>query len=548
MPKLRIASLFLATLGSFVLTLSSASAAPVSGQSEWSTWNCTGNACPWGSQLSGQALVWPEGAVANRLGYTVDRSVYLPAAKANGMTISLEWGNVGLYAGLPDAPSHREVATLNSGGTYLVEGLAAGEVLSVQSGGQFAYVVVPVVTPPVTSPATPPGSREVTWTCTGTPCPWGSPLSGHAIVWPTSAGPTQQRLGYTSSEGVYLPATVANGMVLELSSGSASLYAGAPGADSHRLVGNVSSGSGEFQVSGIGAGEVLSVQSGTAFNFTMRRADPAAPGDPSDPVDPRQPENSPLVVWSCTGSPCPWGSPLSGHALAWPSELAPLSSRLGYSTSASIYLPAANASSVSVSVLSGTASIYAVQVDNTSYRILGTLGAGRSLALAGLVTSGELISVQGSDQFTYQISIGGSSSQPPTDTVRSIPAFWRCNAPDCSGSDWTGQVINWPASSAYESNARAGSQSRTVYSSAGEVLYPYMGAWAHGCEVTAVFGTVLVIEWQRGTDVWRETWLSPGQTHTINLVGPENGAMIETNYAWEPFGVRLNNCTPQVIR
>ena len=59
------------------------------------------------------------------------------------------------------------------------------------------------------------------------------------------------------------------------------------------------------------------------------------------------------------------------------------------------------------------------------------------------------------------------------------------------------------------------------------MLYPYMGSWATGCQVTAVSGIALIIEWQRGTDVWRRTYLQPGQSHIIASISPEDGAMIE---------------------
>jgi hypothetical protein len=75
-----------------------------------------------------------------------------------------------------------------------------------------------------------------------------------------------------------------------------------------------------------------------------------------------------------------------------------------------------------------------------------------------------------------------------------------------------------------------------------------MGAWAQGCRVTAVSGTVLVIEWQRGTDSWRETWLGAGQSHVIDLVSPEDGAMIETYEGSPGFSAALGNCTPQPIQ
>jgi hypothetical protein len=73
-----------------------------------------------------------------------------------------------------------------------------------------------------------------------------------------------------------------------------------------------------------------------------------------------------------------------------------------------------------------------------------------------------------------------------------------------------------------------------------------MGAWADGCEVTALSGIVLIIEWQRGTDIWRETVLTPGDVYVINLHAPEDGAMIETTDGHGGFfSVSLRNCTPQ---
>ncbi|MCB0184757.1 MAG: hypothetical protein KDE31_10850, partial [Caldilineaceae bacterium] len=89
--------------------------------------------------------------------------------------------------------------------------------------------------------------------------------------------------------------------------------------------------------------------------------------------------------------------------------------------------------------------------------------------------------------------------------------------------------------------------SRTVYSVDGEILYPYMGAWADGCQITVVSGTALIIEWKRGTDVWRQTPLSPGETYTISLAAPEDGAMIETFDYYPTFSVVLENCTPEEL-
>lgn len=545
MRAIHRALFWLLAFGWFTLSPGLSRADSVAGVSEFSTWACTSSPCPWGGQTGNQALVWSGEGNSDRLGYTVDRPVYLPAVQANGLTISLEFGVATLYAGTVGAASHRPLTTLFAGTSYRVDGLADGEVLSVQSGESFGYVLVPLDT---TQPQ-PLSSRQVTWACSGGPCPWGSSTAAQAIVWPQSTTPSQQRLGYTTSDGIYLPATYANGMALEIFSGVAYVYAGLPNGDSHRLLAQLSPGEGAYQVGGVGAGEVLSVQSSDVFRFAVRSADPAAPGDPSAPVDPSQPQPSSRVVWSCVGSPCPWGATLSGLALTWPQSLAPVSDRLGYSTSTGIYLPAASANGVTISVPSGSATAYAVRSDDLSYRVLGTIDSGHPLTLSGLI-AGELVSVQSSEVFAYQVAVREPVTLPPSQgVVHSVPARWRCNSPDCVGDDWMSAVISWPAWAAYEDNVRAGSQSRTVYSTSGVLLYPYMGAWADGCEVTAVSGNVLIVEWQRGADLWRETWLTPGQTHTISLVAPEDGAMIETHDGWAPtFSVQLSNCTPQVVR
>lgn len=134
--------------------------------------------------------------------------------------------------------------------------------------------------------------------------------------------------------------------------------------------------------------------------------------------------------------------------------------------------------------------------------------------------------------------------------VSSIPARWVCNIPGIQSGPWSGSVIAWPSWAAYECNGRAGQGSRTVYSEVdGRVLYPYMGAWANGGQVTVVSGVVLVIEWKRGSEVWRETRLNPGDAYTINLLSHEDCAMIESPDGVEPkFTVRLANFKPQRIR
>jgi len=155
--------------------------------------------------------------------------------------------------------------------------------------------------------------------------------------------------------------------------------------------------------------------------------------------------------------------------------------------------------------------------------------------------------VQSDAPFSYRVQLRDTDPTTGDDVVHAIAASWVCNVPTCSGAPWTGAVINWPDWAAYPDNARAGFQSRSVFASDGTPLFPYMGRWAEGCEVTDVSGPVLIIEWQRGTDVWRETLLQPGQSHTIHLVPPEDGAMIETLDAVSSFSVSLKHCTPQAL-
>src|SRR5262245_2099865 len=70
---------------------SSTSYLETSGESAWTTWTCTDEPCPWGGALSNHAIAWPSSAspVGVRLGYTASPAPYLPAAAANGITISV---------------------------------------------------------------------------------------------------------------------------------------------------------------------------------------------------------------------------------------------------------------------------------------------------------------------------------------------------------------------------------------------------------------------------------------------------------------------------
>lgn len=527
------------------------------GQSDLVDWSCAGSPCPWGTWLNGHALVWPAALdpASERFGYTTSGGVYLSAEYANRITIWIDSGSATLYAGYPDEVSHRALATLSDSYHYDVSGLAPGEVLSVQSGSAFDYQidVRPTPTPEVPPVGVP--SEFVTWDCTGSNCPWGSSLGGHALVWPESAEASTARFGYTVSKPVYLPATRANGTAVRLESGMASLYAGAPDASNHRLIATL--GPGEvYEVSGLFAGEGLSVQSDGEFVYEVDVADPSVPEDPPGAPEPPPPGGDPSpsatsqwVTWNCTSSPCPWGSELSGQAEVWATPAA-TDSRLGYTTSSPIYLPAEVANGTRVLLTDGEAALYAGLPGTLSHQLVATLSHGVEYEVLGLL-AGEVLSLQGPSAFSVAVELGNGGIEepppPPEGLVYSIPAYWRCDIPECTGDDWLGSVIDWPSWAAYPNNIRAGDQSRTVYSETGAVLYPYMGPWAHGCEVTAYSGTVLIIEWERGTDEWREIWLQPGETHVIQLIEPHDGALIEINGHFNDFAILLNNCTPQPV-
>jgi hypothetical protein len=143
-------------------------------------------------------------------------------------------------------------------------------------------------------------------------------------------------------------------------------------------------------------------------------------------------------------------------------------------------------------------------------------------------------------------------AEPCTDpltceVVDALRVNWRCEEPGCSYEDWRAFAVVWPSWAAHSTNLRAEVRARRTFDEAGVEVYPYMGVWSDGCEVTSVSGVALIIEWERGTDEWRETLLAPGETHVIDLVGRENSAMIETIDDSTALQVTLQNCVPQPV-
>lgn len=410
-------------------------------------------------------------------------------------------------------------------------------------------------------------SQAVTWTCTGEPCPWGPRTSGHAAVWPEDA--VSSRYGYTTSAAIYLPGAVAEGATITVLDGAAGVWAG-PLDGPHRSLRSLSAGD-SFTVGDLPAGEVLSLQNDdAAFAYTFTAAEEAPP-DP-DPTPTPTPSPTPThepgaesapVTWSCTGDPCPWGASTSGNAVAWPETSGAITTRHGYTTSEAVYLPAASANGDTLAVVTGTATLFA-GTPGGPHRSIARLSAGEQHTVTGLATD-QVLSVQNDDAPFSYVHTPGDVTPPdpeptptPTPTVpagavvlESTLALWHCDAyatcADDGWAPWVGGAVAWPEEAAYSTNAREGSNSRTVRDLDGEVIHPYMGSWADGCRIHVLEGDVLVIEWQRGTDTWRPTYLSPGDVHTIELVGDEDGAMIETPDTPTTFTVALTDCTPQPV-
>jgi hypothetical protein len=282
-----------------------------------------------------------------------------------------------------------------------------------------------------------------------------------------------------------------------------------------------------------------------------------------------------LASWDCTGSPCPWGERTTSEAATWPAAAEPIRTRHGYTVSHDVYAKAPAVAGWTIRLATGSATVYA-GTPTGSHRALTSLDAGQTYTIPTTLAADEVVSVQNGSAFSHTLTPGPTTptttptatptptttptttptSQPTgsacTDPTRCNPVSWvdsrwRYTGAGTNPGDWYGGVITWPSWSAYSSNNRQGDNSRAVYSASGEKLYPYMGEWADGCKVTVVSGAVLIIEWERGTDSWRETTVATGDTHTINLTGSENGAMIETPNNSEPFTVSLSSCTPQPI-
>lgn len=467
------------------------------------TWDCDSHdaaQCPWGaggkaSGGSSQALHWPAdlGPRSARLGYTTRSNgetagVYLPASAANGLTLRITSGSPVVYAGDPaSTATQRQLTPEADGVTYQIAGLADDEALSVQAGRNATFTYRLTV-PTDQSPAPPPSTTPTDPTGpTDTSTPTAPPTLPTAV----------------SGDSAAVTSTCTTTVVGQCPYGTGTVY-----------------GSGKPDIA---------------------------------------------------------DSSFTEQSLVWPASLNPVTKgELGYTAGQAIYLPAPQANDLTVTVTSGWAALLVGQPGfdaRTTYRILR---AGESVQVTG-VPDGRSLSVQGSASFGWTVSpdpVEGAAIGPSApaatsgcrdvvtdlascDLVSSIPVNWKCDPAACSvpTDDWSEQAVAWPEGQAYDNNGRTqgGANYRDTFRGDTDVVdsvpvYTYMGAWADGCTVTSLVGQAQIIEWDYGSELWRQTTLEPGHTHTIDLGkdaagNAENGAMIETGSA-APTTVKIENCTP----
>ena len=163
-----------------------------------------------------------------RHGYTVSHDVYGAAAKVVGWKLTVTAGSASVYAGTPTG-SHGSLAALQAGQSFTVPSLSSGVVVSLQGDQEFRYTFTPGPAPTGQPTGQSDGSSVLaTWSCTGSPCPWGDSSTSQAALWPVEAEPTRARHGYTVSHDVYGAAAKVVGWKLTVTAGSASVYAGTP--------------------------------------------------------------------------------------------------------------------------------------------------------------------------------------------------------------------------------------------------------------------------------------------------------------------------------
>ena len=133
-------------------------------------------------------------------------------------------------------------------------------------------------------------------------------------------------------------------------------------------------------------------------------------------------------------------------------------------------------------------------------------------------------------------------------TLSSVPTHWHTEAsgPPWGSTPWSGHSVEFPGA-AYRYNGRSGDGSRYMYEPVGadpsgthRTIYGYAAEWADGMHIHVNSGEALIIEWEWGSETWRETIVPAGSSMDIDLSdttatvgpanpGPWNGVLVEAH-------------------
>ncbi len=325
-----------------------------------------------------------------------DAPVYLPASSANGLTISIDSGSAAAYAGEPQAGSHNLLGWIDSGDSLTVSGLGVGEVLSIQGFAGFGYTLIEGGAPTTTTtlPAT---TTTTSTTTTCRPPPHHTPGHHHH----DSAGHHHQH--HTPGHHHH---------------DSAGHH------HQHHTPGHHDHDSAGHHHQHHAAGHHHHDSPATTTTTTLPATTTTLPATTTTARRSVRTQQRPPST--CTGTARPvrahGEAAAGGFAAVWPSPAAPVTQRLGYTTSAGVYLPAEQANGLTIAVDSGSATAYAGDPQAGSHRALATIYAGQTYEVTGLGPT-EVLSIQSGGSFSFRhTEISPSHHTTTTTTTTTLPA------------------------------------------------------------------------------------------------------------------------------
>lgn len=388
-------------------------------------------------------------------------------------------------------------------------------------------------------------SQEASLDCTSSPCPWGDTLTRQGVVWPATMNTVSNRLGYTTSHPIYLSAADANGAVVTIFSGTASLRKGGPNASTHSTFAVLSNGE-SYAVSGLASHEVLLISDLSSFTYEVtwpeEPTDPGPTDPPTDP-DPTTGLSSQFVTLNCTSSPCPWGPAPGSNAIVWPATAATVTNRLGYTATDNVYLQYDYANGSTITVNSGSANLNAGYPDDTTFRSLGSVNAGESITVSGLVEGEVLVVSNSTASFTYDATVTEPTPPDPASGPEhtSRLATLTCDGTNCpAGPSTSTNAIVWPVSAKPVYH-------RLDYVSDRAIYLPR--AYADGAKISIVSGSASVRAGHGNATEFRLLRaLNAGETFVVSSANLASGEVISvTSGSQFTFTAELSATPPAPV-